>query len=64
MPFTSTNPKTPSIRWNNKELLRLFAGLMGWKLKECAGYRVPGKYLREDKAILFDLNDAIQITER
>ena len=62
MPFTSANPKTQSVRWNNKELLRLIAGLMGWKLKECSGYRVPGKYLRDEKAVLFDLNDAIPIT--
>ena len=63
LPFTSTNPKTPSIRWNNKELLRLFTGLMNWNLREGGGYRIPGKYLRDEKVILFDLNDAIEIAK-
>ena len=61
IPFVSTNPNTSSVRWNNKELLRLFSGMMDWKLKECAGYRIPGQYSKEAKAILFDLKSAIAI---
>lgn len=61
MPFTSANAKTPSVRWNNKDLLRLFSSLMGWDLKACSGYRIPGVFSKEARAVIFDLNTAIPL---
>lgn len=62
MPFAvAIKPKAPSVRWNSKELLRLFSGLMSWNLEKCSGYKIVGEYLKGDKALLFDLNDAIPI---
>ncbi len=61
MPFTSPNTKTPSVRWNNKDLLRLFSSLMEWDLRVCSGFRIPGVYKKEDRAIIFDLNNAVPL---
>lgn len=63
MPFyVAIKPKAPSVRWNSKELLRLFSGLMSWDLDKCNGYKIMGEYLKSEKALLFDLNSAIAIT--
>ena len=62
MPFAAAiKPKAPSVRWNSKELLRLFSSLMSWDLEKCSGYKITGEYLKGDKALLFDLTDAIPI---
>lgn len=62
MPFAAaTRPKNPSIRWNNKDFLRIVCDYTGWDLNSCKGYKVVGEYLRTDKALLFDLNKAIPI---
>lgn len=63
MPFAAAiKPKAPSVRWNSKELLRLFSGLMSWELEKGNGYKVIGEYLKSEKALLFDLNNAVPIT--
>lgn len=63
MPFAAAlKPKAPSVRWNNKELLRLFSSLMNWDLENCKGYKVIGEFLKGEKALLFDLNNAIPIS--
>lgn len=63
MPFAvAIKPKAPSVRWNSKELLRLFSSLMSWDLDKCSGYKITGEYLKSEKALLFDLNNAISIT--
>lgn len=54
--------KAASIRWNSKELLRLFSGLMDWELDKCTGYKVAGEYNKGEKALLFDMNNAVPLT--
>lgn len=62
MPFgAAIKPKNPSIRWNNKEFLRLISEMTGWDLDNCKGYKVPGEYLKNEKALLFDLTKATPI---
>jgi len=62
MPFTAAKPTAPNVRWNSKDLLRLFSGLMSWDLAKCNGYKVNGEYNKSEKALLFDLNKALPIT--
>ena len=59
MPFCAGEKRSPSVRWNSKEFLRLLSGMMDWNLKEGNGFHVNGTYSSSDKAIIFDLNDAI-----
>lgn len=61
MPFTVQKPTSPNVRWNSKDLLRLFSGLMSWDLEKANGYKVNGEYIKAEKALLFDLNKAIPI---
>lgn len=62
MPFAvAIKPKAPSVRWNSKELLRMFSNLMSWDLEKGKGYKIVGEYLKSEKAMLFDLNNAIPI---
>ncbi len=49
-----------SIRWNGRDLLNTLKDITEWDLSK-VGYRVDGKYLPEDNAILFDLNLAIEL---
>ena len=59
MPFYTSAQKSPSVRWNSKEYLRTLSDLAGWDLANTQGYHINGTYLSSDKAVLFDLNDAI-----
>ena len=59
--FTAQKPNSPNVRWNSKDLLRLFSTLMSWQLEKCDGYRVYGEYIKSEKALLFDLNKAMPI---
>ena len=59
--FTAQKPNSPNVRWNSKDLLRLFSGLMSWNLEKSNGYRVNGEYIKTEKALLFDLNRAMPI---
>lgn len=62
MPFSATaKAKSSSVRWNSKELLRLFSGMMQWDLDKTNGYKIAGEHLKSDKAVLFDLNNAVPI---
>ena len=49
--------KVLSIRWNGKDLLNTLCELMGWDLN-VSSYRIDGKLLLADQAMLFDLNEA------
>lgn len=63
LPFAAAiKPKNPSIRWNNKEFLKIVCEYTGWDLEKCKGYKIVGDYLKTEKALLFDLNRAISIT--
>lgn len=46
-----------SVRWNGKDLLNTIQDITGWDLKQDS-YRVEGILLRDEKAMLFDLNKA------
>lgn len=59
MPFCSGEKRCSSVRWNSKEFLRLLSDMMSWNLKEGGGFHINGIYSPTDKAIIFDLNEAI-----
>lgn len=48
------------VRWNSGDLKQTIQGLMGWNL-DVAGYRVEGEYDAENRAIIFNLDDAVEI---
>lgn len=47
------------IRWNGKDLLNTLQVMMGWDLNN-ASYKVDGVFLKEENAVLFDLNKATE----
>ncbi len=49
--------KVGSVRWNIKDLLNTISGMMSWDLLH-SSYRVEGTLLKDDAAVLFDLNNA------
>ncbi len=49
-----------SVRWNGKDLLNTIQDITGWDLSK-AGYRVDGILIREEQAMLFDLNFAVAL---
>lgn len=49
-----------SVRWNGRDLLNTIQNLAGWNLSK-DGYRIDGALLKEDRAMLFDLNTAIEL---
>lgn len=51
------NGKVLSVRWNGRDLLNTLKDITGWDLNK-DGYRIEGKYLSEEDAVLFDLNTA------
>lgn len=57
----SIKEKSPSIRWNNKEFLRLISEMMEWDLENCKGYKVTGEFFKNEKTLLFDLSKATKI---
>lgn len=46
-----------SVRWNSRDLLNNLESMMSWDLGKDS-YRITGKLLREENAVLFDLNNA------
>ena len=46
-----------SVRWNGKDLLNTIVTITGWDLSK-KGYKVEGQLISEEKAMLFDLNQA------
>ena len=50
-----------SVRWNARDLLNTIERIMGWNLKE-ASYRANGIFLKEERAIVFDLSKATALT--
>lgn len=49
-----------SVRWNGRDLLNTIQSLMGWDLSK-GGFRIDGILLKEDHAMLFDLNTATEL---
>ena len=58
--FYKESSKTKYVRWNNKNLLMTIENIMGCDLSKYA-YHVDGQYISEEKAILFDLNNATKV---
>lgn len=50
------NSKVISVRWNIKDLLNTLQDVTGWDLSINA-YRVDGILIKEENAMLFDLNN-------
>lgn len=46
-----------SVRWNSRDLLNSISDMMDWDLKQM-GHRVDGKLIPEEKAMVFDLTKA------
>ena len=46
-----------SVRWNGRDLLNTIKTMMDWDLS-VESYKIPGALLKEESAILFDLNNA------
>lgn len=57
------NQKIISVRWNNKELLKTIAKMMGWELPGTV-YKVDGDYIPEEEAMIFDLKRAEKTLSR
>ena len=50
-----------SVRWNSRDLLNTLQELMDWDLRK-NGYKVDGTLLRAEKAMLFDLKEAKELS--
>lgn len=50
-----------SVRWNGRDLLNTIKGMMQWDLDKNS-YRAEGELIREEKAMLFDLNQASRLS--
>ena len=46
-----------SVRWNGRDLLNTITAITGWDLTK-DGYKAEGCLIAEEKAMLFDLNQA------
>ncbi len=51
-----SNPNIISVRWNVKDLLNTLQEITGWDLSK-DGYRIDGILIKEENAMLFDLNN-------
>lgn len=47
-----------SVRWNGRDLLNTITAITGWDLDK-NGYKAEGCMIPEEKAMLFDLNNAV-----
>ena len=55
--YKGTDMKAISVRMNGKDLLNTIAEMMGWDLDN-SSFRIDGKLLYDERAILFDLTAA------
>ena len=55
--YKGTDEKAVSVRWNGKDLLNTISEIMHWNLNTDS-FRIDGKLLLEERAILFDLTQA------
>ena len=60
--YKAQEPDKPvrSVRWNNKDLLNRLSELMEWDLQK-GGYRIEGRLLPNEHAVLFDLTKAKEL---
>lgn len=52
--------KILSVRWNGKDLLNTLSDMMSWDL-DASAYRVDGKLIHAEHAILFDFTEAKEL---
>lgn len=52
--------KVLCIRWNGKDLLNTLSNMMAWDLNTSA-YRIDGKLIQSENAILFDFAEAREL---
>ncbi|MDY4920930.1 MAG: hypothetical protein SO119_07675 [Phascolarctobacterium sp.] len=52
------NQKSGSVRWNNKELLKTLSQMMKCDFNKKV-YKIDGDYLPDEKAMIFDLKNAV-----
>ena len=50
-----------SVRWNGRDLLNTIKSMMQWDLDKNS-YRAEGELIREEKAMLFNLNQASRLS--
>ena len=50
-----------SVRWNARDLLNTLERMMGWNFKD-VGYRADGVFLKDERAIVFDLSKVTILT--
>lgn len=55
--FLKKGKRNLAVRWNNSLLKEDLSNLMKWDLKNKT-YKIEGKYISNDKLLLFDLNQA------
>ena len=58
--YKRTKGNVFSVSWNSKDLLNTIQGITGWNLEEIA-FKADGVLLREDRAMVFDLNTATEL---
>lgn len=58
--FFKSTKNVASVRWTSKDLLNTLQEMMGWQLDR-ESYRVDGKLLKQEKAMLFDLKTAVEL---
>lgn len=58
-PFYNAEKKSNnlSVRWNAKDLLNTIADITGWDYEK-ESYKIEGELIPEEKAMLFDFNNA------
>lgn len=49
-----------SVRWNGRDLIHTIQDMMGWDLTK-EGFRIDGTLLKDEHAIMFDLNMASEL---
>lgn len=55
--------KIISVRWNNKELLKVISKMMGWELRGNV-FKADGDYIVTEEAMIFDLKDAVKTSPK
>ena len=58
--YKNNKNKILSVRWNSRDLLNTIQDITGWDLSK-TGYRINGTLIRDENAMLFDLNTAIML---
>ena len=58
--YKENERKILSVRWSGRDLMNTIGEMTGWNFA-AESYRVEGKLLRDEKAVLFDLSTATEL---